>query len=101
MCLRANGAQAAVRVAGLIGEGRFGRVLLAMREDSGELLAVKEVSLHELGDGHWAAPPLSPSLADRHIEEILLLCRSIFVIFSLGGRPLVGNNGWDPVGYPE
>jgi len=45
-----NGAQAAVRVAGLIGEGRFGRVLLAMREDSGELLAVKEVSLHELGD---------------------------------------------------
>lgn len=101
MCLRANGAQAAVRVAGLIGEGRFGRVLLAMREDSGELLAVKEVSLHELGDGHWAAPTLSPSLADRHIEEILFLCKSIFVIFSFRRK----TTGWEQWmrsgGYPE
>ena len=32
----------------VLGQGRFGRVLLGMREDNGELLAVKEVSLQVL-----------------------------------------------------
>lgn len=38
-----------IRISGLIGQGRCGRVLLGMREDNGEMLAVKEVSLQEMG----------------------------------------------------
>eukprot|EP00906_Rhabdomonas_costata_P003378 RCo005164 len=39
-----------IRLSEILGQGRFGRVYMGMREDNGEFLAVKEILLHDLGD---------------------------------------------------